>query len=297
MNENNTGVPEGRILTDVTASIMVTEEWITGYNHGSRILENKIFINGANLTIAVDGFTVQYCKFFGKSALSLFPNSGSLPLGKKVRVLYCEFDGNHENTGGDIAIYGSSITMKRVHVHRWPRAMWIGDGDVTVEECYMHDITADGGGAHLENIYVAGGANQHYIRNKLITNEIHINGDSSLMTSASLAIYNENYDRGSPFPPGFPDLDNIHVEDNYFESDGYFALYCGACPGKTGAYAKNMVIRGNVFGRTTGAGGSAVCFDPSQPGNIWENNTWGPKGPSTLTTAPAEGTEISAPGP
>jgi hypothetical protein len=116
-----------------------------------------------------------------------------------------------------------------------------------------------------------------------------------MMTSASLAIYNEP----SFTSPDFPALDNILVQDNYFESDGYYALYCGALSAKTGAFAKNMTVTGNVFGRglhrLCGVGGPAICFDPSQPGNVWSNNTWGAKGPTTLDTDPLEGAIIDAP--
>jgi len=270
-------------------------------NNGARFLEYRKFISGARLIIAVDGFTVRRCSFFGRGGISLFANSGNLPPGKNVRIEYCTLDGNNENTGGDPAIYGSGIYLKRVHVRRWPRAMWTGDGNVIVEECYFHDITCDGGDAHLENIYVAGGANQTFIRSKLVSNEIHINGDNRMMTSASLAIYNENYERGNPFP-SFPRLENIQVKDNYFESDGHFALYAGALAGKFPApFARNLAVTGNIFGRNlhrnSGVSGPAAAFDSDQPGNIWKDNTWGPRGPYWKAGDAEEGAAIPAPLP
>ncbi len=119
------------------------------------------------------------------------------------------------------------------------------------------------------------------------------------MTSASLAIYNEDYSVGAPYP-AFPALDNIVVEDNYFESDGYYAMYCGACAGKTGAHARNMSVTGNIFGRQMhrmcGVAGTAVAFDPNQQGNKWLNNTWGAVGPGWVAGDPSEGDIVSAPG-
>jgi hypothetical protein len=289
---SNTGVPAGHILSDVTSAIVVTESWITSSNSGSRYLENKNFLSGAGLQIKTGNFTVRYCKFNGKGGCSVEYGLSN------VIIEYCEFDGQHQNTGGDCALGIGGLTARRLHIHRWPRAFWFGWGDVHIEECYIHDVTADGGDAHLENIYVAGGANQTFVRNKLITNEIHINGDSRMMTSASLAIYNENYSVGDPYP-AFPPLDNIVVKDNYFESDGYYAMYCGACAGKTGAHARNMSVIGNIFGRQMhrmcGVGGPAVAFDPNQEGNKWSNNTWGAVGPSWVTGDPAEGDIVSAP--
>jgi hypothetical protein len=292
LNETNTGVPPSHLLSDVTSSIVVTESWISTSNNGNRYLEDKNFVNKARLEIKTGNFTVRYCKFNGKSG-------GSVEYGlSNVVFEFCEFDGQHLNTGGDCALGIGGLTARRLHIHRWPRAFWFGWGNVHIEECYIHDETADGGDAHIENIYIAGGANQTFVRNKLISNEIHINGDSRMMTSASLAIYNEDYLVGDPYP-AFPSLDNITVKDNYFESDGYYAMYCGALAGKKGGYAKNMSVSGNIFGRQLhrmcGVGGPAVCFDPSQQGNKWLNNTWGDNGPYWVTGDPAKGEAVSAP--
>ena len=294
LDETNTGVPAGTTLSDINATVVVTETWITDSNGGQRFLEKKNFLSGARIEIKTGNFTVRYCKFNGQSG-------GSVDYGlSNVVFEYCEFDGQHLNTGGDTALGIGSLTARRLHIHRWPRAFWFGWGDLRIEECYIHDETADGGDAHLENIYIAGGANQTFIRNKLISNEVHINGDSRLMTSASLAIYNENYTVGTPYPD-FPALNNIVVQDNYIESDGYYAMYCGACTGKSALYAKNMTVTGNIFGRQLhrwcGLAAPAICFDPAQPGNVWSNNTWGAPGPDTQSTDPAEGALVGAPPP
>jgi hypothetical protein len=300
IDETNTGVPAGHTLVDVAGTIIVTEDWIAAHNGGSRVLQDRNFLTGADLLVAVDGFTVRYCRFNGRSGLSENPNTGGLPLGRNIVVEDSEFDGNHENRGGAVAIFASHLTLRRVHIHRWPRALFTGDGDLWVEECYFHDLTADDGDAHLENVYDAGGAHQTFLRNKLVSNEVHVNGGSRLMTSASLAIYNESYSRGLPYG-AFPALDEIRVEDNYLESDGHFTLYAGACSGKANPFARNTVFTGNVFGRSlhrwSGLSGPAVAFDPSQPGNAWTGNTWGPRGPQWQAGDPEEGAEVGAPNP
>ncbi len=297
IDASNTGVPPGRVLQKVGATILVTEKWIASSNRGSRILQDKSFVSGAALIVAVDGFTVRYCKFFGKGGISLDPNDGRSPPGKNVSILDCELDGNHENPGGKIAVFGSSLTLKRVHIHNWPRGMWVGDGDVWVEQCYMHDLTVDDSGAHLENIYVGGGAHQVYLSNKLISNGVRIAGSGIMPISASLAIYNESFRKDPPFPG----LADIRIEGNYFESDGYYPLYCGALDGKEGAFPTGMVVRGNVFGRQiqrySGMGAPAVAFDSSRPGNVWEGNTWGAPGPSSKAGDPSEKAPIAAPLP
>jgi hypothetical protein len=294
LDETNTGVPSGHVLKDVDAAVIVTESWIKDSNGGKRRIEDRNFLSGSGIQVKTGDFTVRYCKFNGTAG-------GSVEYGLDGVVFeYCEFDGQHLNIGGSTALGTGSLTARRLHIHRWPRAFWFGWGNVRVEECYVHDETADGGDAHLENIYVAGGANQVFIRNKLISNEIHINGDTRMMTSASLAIYNEDYAVGPPFP-AFPALDGIVVQDNYFETDGYYAMYCGALSSKGAPYAKHMVVSGNVFGRglhgMCGVGGPAIAFDPDQDGNSWVDNTWGAPGPGAQPGDPPEGAAVSAPGP
>jgi hypothetical protein len=289
INETNTGVPSGQILTNVSASLTVTESWINSKNGGSRVLSNKNFLSGAKLHIDVEGFTVQYCKFNGVGGLDTDGN-----VGKNVQILYCEFDGNNENLADAVACGGSDLTIKRTNIHRWPRAMWVGWGNVLVEECYFHDLTCDGNGSHLENVYVAGGANQTYIRNKMISNAVYKGTASQI--SASLAIYNESYDST------FPNLDGIVIKDNYFESDGGFALYGGACVSKLPkTYGKNMTVTGNIFGRGEqrycGVYGTSTAFNKSDSTNVWKDNTWGTRGAYWVSGDPEEGAAVAAPPP
>ena len=237
VDETNTGVPAGHTLTDVTSTLVVTEDWIAGSNGGSRVLENLRFLSGASLIVTVDGFTVRYCKFLGTAGFSTDPNDGSGRLGKNVQILDSEFDGNHENFAGAVAVGGSNLTL---------------------------DYT----GAHIEDIYVAGGAHQTYLRSKLVSNGVRVDHGSagSAGISASLAIYNESW---ATFTP----LTDIRVEDSYFESDGYYPLYGGACVSKGNPYATDMVVTGNIFSRG-GLGGSACCFDSDGAGNEWTDNTY-----------------------
>lgn len=286
INETNTGVPEGHALVDVSSSITVTEQWITEHNGGNRTIENKNFLSGAGLRIEVSDFTVQYCKFNGIGGIYLVKgNSG-------IVIQDCELDGNHENLGDKVAIMNEGVRIIRVHVHRWPRALWTGQGNIHVENCYFHDLTADNSGKHIENVYVAGGAGQTYLRNKFISNRCSIDGGRGAI-SASLAIYNEAW-------ATFPALDTIRVEGNYFETHGGFAFYGGALSAKAAPYPKNMIVKDNIFGRSLlrycGVYGPATAFDHTQPGSVWENNTWGPRGPYWVEGDPEEGDLIESPG-
>lgn len=288
ISEENTGVPPGRSLTPVNAPITVTESWIASQNGGRRVLEDREFMSGASLSIETGDFTVRYCRFNG---------AGGVLLGKPVTDILiqdCEFDGKQENLGARQAVKNSAagLHLLRVHVHHWPRALTVVRGNTIVENCYLHDLTSDDSGDHIENIYVAGGANQAYVGNRIVANPVSVSpGQTDYAISAALALYNQGGDA--------PDLENILVERNYFDGVGSYALYGGAVSGKKGPFARNTVARGNVFGRQYrrlgGEFGPVTAFDASQPGNQWSGNTWGPWTDTCANGDPAEGEPVLLP--
>lgn len=285
IDATNTGVPVGHSLVDWASNVTVTEAWIAASNGGSRIIENRNFTSGATLTIRTGDVTVRYCKFNGTSRI-LLPDAVT-----GILVRDCEMDGNHENRGSLQAIKNDSAALHllRVRIHRWPRALTVIRGDTTVENCYLHDLTCDDSGAHIENIYVAGGARQRYLGNKILSNAVRTDpAIVDLNISACLALYNQG--------GGLPDLDTILVEDNWIDGDSSYAMYGGAIATKTGAFAKNLIVRGNTFGRQyqrrCGLFGPITAYGDTEPGNLWENNRWGPRGPYWVSGDPEEGDPV-----
>ncbi len=282
IDATNTGVPAGHSLTDWVSSVTVTEAWISASNGGSRIIENRNFTSGAVLTIRTNDITVRYCKFNGTSRI-LLPEAVT-----GILVQDCEIDGNHENRDSLQAIKndGATLHVLRAHIHRWPRALTVIRGNTTVENCYLHDLTCDDSGAHIENIYVAGGAQQRYLGNKIVSNAVRTDpAITDLNISACLALYNQG--------GGLPDLDAILVEDNWIDGDSSYAMYGGAIASKTGTFAKNLIVRGNTFARQyqrrCGLFGPITAFSGAEPGNHWENNRWGPRGAYWVSGDPEEG--------
>jgi hypothetical protein len=288
VDASNTGVPAGHYLKDMSVPITITESWISSSNGGKRVIENLRFLSGAKLTVSADDFTVRYCEFIGAGGVWITRGR------KGIVIQDSEFDGKNESTGGECAITYGGVSMIRLDIHHWPRALYSCDGDVSVENCYLHDLTRGPNPArdHIEDIYVAGGANQSFIGNKMISNEIAAGGTGGV--SASLAIYNEDYEP-------LPSLSGIKVVDNYFESEGGFALLCGAYSGKHGAYPTNMEVSGNVFGRglqrSCGIYGPVWAFNKGGSGNTWTGNVWGTRGPFWVAGDPEEGSAIAAPSP
>lgn len=288
MNADNTGVPDGHTLTNVSASITVTESWIDSQNGGSRVLENRNFVSGAGLSIEVSDFTVRYCKFNGE---------GGIYLGKPVAnvlIQDCELDGDQENLGAKQAVKNSAagVRLLRLNIHHWPRALTVVKGKTIVENCYLHDLTSDNSGEHIENIYVAGGEYQLYVGNWIEANPVSITPtQDDFAVSAALAIYNQG--------GGYEDLNRILVERNYFDGVGSFAFYGGAVASKDGPYATNTVVRGNVFGREHrrfgGEFGPVTAFSVKETGNAWSGNTWGPRGPHWVSGDPEQGDPVTLP--
>ncbi len=288
LTEANTGVPVGHSLTDVTTDITVTEAWIDSSNGGSRVLENRNFTSGAGLSIQVSDFTVRYCKFNGVGGVYLgTPVTGIL-------IQDCEFDGNQENLSALQAIKNSAATLRllRLNIHHWPRALTVVKGNTIVENCYLHDLTSDDSGAHIENIYVAGGADQSYIGNKIVANPVSISaGQTDFAISAALAIYNQG---GT-----YEDLRRIVVAKNYFDGIGSYAFYGGAVASKSGPFARDMIVKENIFGREYrrfgGEFGPVTAFDETRPGNVWDLNVWGEWTALCVAGDPAAGDRVELP--
>lgn len=288
INPTNTGVPVGQQLVSVTESIRVTESWLRSHNNGSRIIENRLFVSGAGLTIEAGNITVRYCLFIGEGRVDL-------PVAVDGIVIHdCEFDGNQENGGSSQAIKNSAagLHLLRLYVHHWPRALTVVKGRTVVENCCLRDLTSDDSEAHIENIYVAGGADMAFTGNWMEANPVSINpNQDDYAISASLAIYNQGGD--------YQDLERIVVERNYFTGIGSYAFYGGAASPKSGPYAKDITVRGNVFGREYmrkgGLFGPVTAFDEKTSGNLWADNTWGPRGPYWVAGDPEEGDFINPP--
>lgn len=290
IDERNTGIPHKRPLTVIGEKLVITEEWIKKENKGKRVLEDKRFVTGSYLSIKVSDFTVRSCKFEGTAGVFL-----GTPV-KGILIQDSEFDGNQENLGSKQAIKNdhAQLTLLRLHVHHWPRALTVTRGETLVINCYLHDLTADGvKEAHKENIYVAGGENQAYVGNRIIGNASRINEDITVLSiSAALAIYNQG--------GGLPDLKNILIANNYFDGECSYTLYCGAAKGKKGKFATGMTVTGNVFSRSynrkSGLYGPATSFNGSDQSNSWKENLWGERGGFWVTGDPDEGDTVAVPG-
>jgi parallel beta-helix repeat protein len=149
-------------------------------------------------------------------------------------------------------------------------------GSATIVENYIHDLIAEGGGPHRDNIEIYGGAKNSTITHNRI---VHENGETSPLNFASW---------GAP-------IDNIRVEKNFVDG--------GNCTITYDPYGHSHPTRvqfvGNVFGDNSWykgclfnfvgtsalpvvAGTADASTHAANPRRyLWQNNTWGETGTSS----------------
>jgi hypothetical protein len=292
VNAGNTGVLPGSNLRVEPQTIVVTEDWIRHSNGGSRTLANREFPPGTGVVVEVSNVTIRNSRFVGEGGANASYSAGHAvlvaPGVTNVEIQDVEFDGQHRNGGDRAAVGGAGYRLRRVHVHGWPYGMHNGNGDVVVQESYMHDLT-NVSPTHQENAWIPGGAHQVWQRNNLYS-------DGAGDISASLAIY--NYWDDAP-------LNDILIEANYFNSSGGTALYAGGLdpanhPHMAGPLATGIRVVGNIFGRElnrySGAYAPAFGFPSLLPGNEWRDNRWGDRGPYWQPGDPEPGDVVPDPG-
>lgn len=296
------GLPAGWAPT-VTRStdLQVTEAVLAGYP--GRVIEGIYFTSGASLVPQAGltaPFTIRNCRFSGNAGLHtihLQPGQLGYPI-PYVTIENCRLDGDPSKSAGSdgyAAIANTNFTLRRCELSGYGQVCNVGDGNVLIEECWFHDlIYVLGSGAHTECILNPGGNGVIVRRCWLQADAV---GDDVGGTSAALAIYNE---AGTA-------IDGGQVVDNALTAYAYPVSYGGAAAGKSGAYAKNMTWTGNEarrdlyrFGaalQTAPGGNPFWAFDCAGVGNVWSNNTWGPRGPFWVNGDPEAGTALPCPGP
>lgn len=174
-----------------------------------------------------------------------------------------------ENAGTGVGAV--NFVARRVHVHGGNRSMHCWH-DCTIEDCYVHGQFEDGSGtAHESGIRMGQSA---VIRHStIICDAPDVPPDGGC--SADLTGYGD-----------FAPVRNDTIERNLFgASTGGYCTYGGSTAGKPYSdQAENIVFVGNVWQRGThpsdhgefvcGAYGSNTGFDPTRPGNQWDDNVF-----------------------
>lgn len=158
-NASNTGVPEGVQLTP-SDGFTITED--------GTVIE-KLDISGV-LNIAASNVTVKYCKIKGGIFFRSYLGHENL------LIEDCEI-GPSEGSGGDNGVVFSHYTMRRCNIHNFYDGAKI-NGNVLIEDCYIHDMYLDNG-AHIDGLQNVGGQGDVTLRhNNIDVRPYNVNNDN-----------------------------------------------------------------------------------------------------------------------
>ena len=278
-NAATTGVQAGVNLTTHSGQLTLSTP--------GQVVSGLIITGGVQITAS--NVTLQNC-------IIEIPSSGNWNVGiagglTGVVLQNCEIVG--AGTSGPLGSYGiyvegnSQVTINAVNIHDVGQGLVLNDGQVTLENSYIHDLNA-GSGTHYEDIGYFGAA-------KSSTFSLNIQNNTLINQNIQTAsVFLQNY---------FGGLNNITVNNNILVGGDYTIYVDGSA---SSAPVTNVSITNNHMG--TGIYG-ITDFSKSSPvytGNVNDGATLAaaidtgttttPTTSPTVTgvsTSPATGTELS----
>lgn len=223
-NATNTGVPSGTTLTPLSGDQTI--------NAASTVIEDKLITGSVILNASATGCTIRRCRIQSNGFYVIYNYAIT---GAPLLVEDCELDGLLTN---NTAIADSNFTMRRCNVHSAENGASLLD-DVTIEDCYIHDLF-NGGEAHADGIQLADSANNITIDHNTI---YCVDAEGALGTSA---IIMPSVAAGG--------ASNVTVSSNLF-AGGAYTLY-----GVQNGPGTNLAITGNRF--TTQFAANCGAFGP-----------------------------------
>jgi hypothetical protein len=119
-----------------------------------------------------------------------------------------ELDGEGAN---NTALGSSNFTLRRVDITGSDNGMDVGAGNVTVEDCYIHDLTTTNG-AHTDGAQIGEGAHDLVFRH----NTIRPNPDAVWRSTSAIIMWNE----------GGAQNTRVWIENNLLDGTGAsYAVY------------------------------------------------------------------------
>jgi hypothetical protein len=159
-------------------------------------------------------------------------------------------DGDLSGSSAGALVYGVNYTARRLNVHHAGGDGFKAEGNVVIENCWIHDLGFSKG-SHADGIQVQKGSNFIFRNNNI---EVQINANNG-GEDPNAAIF---------LGPAFGPIDNVLIEGNWMNG-GNYTIYSNGC--------SNVVIRNNLFGRNYRYGTISVHQHASSP-VVWENNKW-----------------------
>jgi hypothetical protein len=211
---SNTGVPPGTTLTR-TGALNITQ--------AGAVIDG---VDAPSVEVNAPNVTIRNSRIHSRSAWLVQNKSTGLVIEDS------EVDGEGSNS---MSIGSSNFTLRRVEITGSENGMDIGAaGNVTVEDCYIHDLTTSGG-AHTDGAQFGEGAHDILFRHNWISPSPQ-DGGSPPATSA-IIMWDEGGTQNT----------RVRIEDNVLDgSHASVALYAPRQP------ASDIYINGNRMRRGVG---------------------------------------------
>jgi len=135
-NASNTGVPAGTSLSNYSGPMTISA---AGTIVDSKTINGQITVTGANVVF-------RKCRFTNGGSWSLNADSA-----QNLTVEDCEFTGSN-----DQCILGRG-NFTRLNIHHCRIGITLKDGQSTIRDCYIHDLTSGQSDPHFDGIFISGG--------------------------------------------------------------------------------------------------------------------------------------------
>ena len=274
-NATNTGVQAGTNLTTYNGQLTLSTP---GQVVSGLIITGGVQITASNVTL--------------KDCIIEVPNSANWNVGiagglTGVVLQNCEIVG--AGTSGTLGSYGiyvqgnSQVTINAVNIHDVGQGLVLNDGQVILENSYIHDLNA-GSGTHYEDVGYFGAA-------KSSTFSLNIQNNTLInQHNQTAAVFLQNY---------FGGLNNITVNNNLLVGGDYTIYVDGSA---SSAPVSNVSITNNHMGAGIYGITDFMKSSPVYTGNVNDGATLAAAlatgTPTTLptvtgvSTSPATGTEL-----
>jgi hypothetical protein len=206
-----TGVPPGTSLAPLVGDQTITT--------AGTVIEDKLITGSVIVNASATGTIIRRCRIQSSGFYVIYNYATT---GTPLLVEDCELDGLETN---NTAIADSNFTARRCNIHSAENGASLLS-DVTIEDCYIHDLF-NGGEAHADGIQIADAGDSITINH----NRIYC-VDSALALGTSAIIMPSVAAGGAS---------NVAVTNNLF-AGGAYTLY-----GVQNGPGTNLTITGNRF--------------------------------------------------
>jgi hypothetical protein len=250
-NADNTGVPDGVVLTPYTGRCTIDED--------NTVIDAAV-VDCDRLRIVADNVTILRTRVNGRIDT---PD----PADKKYSFSF-RIEDSEVHLGNVLGVTGikqGNFTAKRIEVTGGARSIHC-ERDCVIEDSWIHAQASDPAGkAHLSGVRMSQGLVLRH--NTLLCEAVRLPGKGAC--SAALTGYGD-----------WAPVQNNLIEGNLFQpGSSSYCAYGGSTKQKPfSSGTRDIRFIGNVFERghtgTCGTYGPIGSFDPSRPGNAWRDNVW-----------------------